>query len=85
MNASSKITTAHLNREAFVYVRQSTDHQVHNNLESKQRQYELADLACRLGWRREAVVTIDDDLGRSGGSAAGRTGFARLVSPSVVS
>lgn len=80
MSHSSKIKPVHLSRNAYVYVRQSTDYQVQNNLQSQQRQYELADLAVRSGWPRESVVTIDDDLGRSGSTAAGRTGFGRLVS-----
>jgi DNA invertase Pin-like site-specific DNA recombinase len=42
-------------------------------------QYGLADRACGLGWRREQVTIIDDDLGRSGSSALGRPGFQRLV------
>jgi DNA invertase Pin-like site-specific DNA recombinase len=79
MNASTKIKPTHLSRSAYVYVRQSTERQVQHNLESQQRQYELADLAVRQGWVRESVVIIDDDLGRSGGSTAGRVGFARLV------
>lgn len=79
MIVSAKIKPTHLGRSAYVYVRQSTDYQVQNNLESQQRQYELADLAMGYGWPKERVVLIDDDLGRSGSSAAGRTGFARLV------
>lgn len=85
MIANAKIKAAHLERSAYVYVRQSTDHQVHNNVESQQRQYELADLAVRCGWPQERVVVIDDDLGRSGSSAAGRTGFARLVADVALS
>ena len=80
MSISAKLKPTHLGRTAYVYVRQSTEHQVQNNLQSQQRQYGLADLAVQSGWPRESVVTIDDDLGRSGSSAAGRTGFARLVS-----
>ena len=33
----------------------------------------------QLGWARERVVVIDDDLGRSGASAEVRPGFQRLV------
>ncbi len=81
---SQKIKPSHLARAAYVYVRQSTDRQVQTNLQSQQRQYELADIARRFGWTRESVVTIDDDLGRSGSSAAGRTGFAQLVADVVL-
>jgi hypothetical protein len=37
----NKITSDHLARAAFVYVRQSTAYQVANNLESQRRQYGL--------------------------------------------
>jgi excisionase family DNA binding protein len=72
----SKITTEHLQRQAFVYVRQSTMDQVQNNRESQRRQYALSDRARTLGWRQVAV--IDDDLGRSGGGDH-RPGFERLL------
>ena len=64
----SKITPERLARQAVVYIRQSTTDQVANNLESKRRQYGLADRARQLGWADVAV--IDDDLGRSGGVSA---------------
>lgn len=72
----SKISTEHLSRQACVYVRQSTVGQVQHNLESKRRQYALADRARGLGWAE--VVVIDDDLGRSGGGVH-RPGFERLL------
>lgn len=72
----SKITPERLARQAVVYIRQSTADQVANNLESKRRQYGLADRARQLGWTDVAV--IDDDLGRSGGGVA-RPGFEKLL------
>ena len=72
----TKITVEHLARGAFVYVRQSTADQVHNNHESRRRQYGLADRARALGWN--SVEVIDDDLGRSG-SGVSRPGFERLL------
>lgn len=72
----NKIAIEHLNRQAIVYVRQSTIDQVQNNLESQRRQYALADQARSLGW--ENVTVIDDDLGRSGGGSH-RPGFERLL------
>ncbi|MBI1883565.1 MAG: recombinase family protein [Chlamydiae bacterium] len=79
MNNKTKITSDHLRRNAYVYVRQSTEYQVQNNLESKQRQYALADIAKGLGWSSDSVIVIDEDLGRSGSSTLNRTGFAKLV------
>jgi DNA invertase Pin-like site-specific DNA recombinase len=37
-------------------------------------------MAEQLGWTRERILTIDDDLGISGASAEGRLGFQRLLS-----
>jgi excisionase family DNA binding protein len=72
----NKITTDHLARSAYVYIRQSTPGQLVNNLESKRRQYGLRDRARALGW--ENVVVIDDDLGHTA-SGTERHGFERLV------
>jgi len=58
----TKITADHLGRGAFVYIRQSTADQLLHNLESRRRQYGLADRARQLGWT--TVEVIDDDLGR---------------------
>lgn len=74
-----KITASHLTRAAYVYVRQSTLHQVMENTESTTRQYALRERAVALGWPVERVVVIDSDLGQSGASAADRAGFQRLV------
>jgi DNA invertase Pin-like site-specific DNA recombinase len=74
---SDKITPRHLEREAAVYVRQSTLYQVRHHQESQRRQYALADRARALGFRE--VVVIDDDLGRSGTGTVERKGFARLL------
>ena len=79
MKSHSKIMSEHLQRGAYIYIRQSTEHQVLENIESQQRQYELANLAQQYGWGEDQIVVIDDDLGRSASSTAGRTGFAKLV------
>jgi DNA invertase Pin-like site-specific DNA recombinase len=62
---SEKIKPHHLERAAYVYVRQSTPYQVRNHLESKERQYALAERANQLGFGN--TIVIDEDLGRSGG------------------
>ncbi|MGI8990175.1 MAG: recombinase family protein [Bryobacteraceae bacterium] len=80
MTDSSKIKPSHTQRAAHVYVRQSTPGQVEHNRESTARQYALADRACQLGWTKQQVVIIDEDLGLSGSSADQRSGFARLTS-----
>lgn len=73
-----KITPSHLARNAYLYVRQSTLHQVIENTESTTRQYALRERAVALGWPIERVIVIDTDLGQSG-AAADREGFKRLV------
>ena len=79
MTDSSKVKPAHLHRTAFVYVRQSTATQVEHHRESTERQYALVDKACALGWQRDQVSIIDEDLGLSGASATDRSGFARMT------
>jgi len=74
---SEKVKAHHLERGAYVYVRQSTPYQVRNNLESKDRQYALEGRAQQLGFSK--VVVIDEDLGRSGSGIQERPGFGRLL------
>jgi DNA invertase Pin-like site-specific DNA recombinase len=76
---SDKITARHLERLAMVYIRQSTPQQLIRHQESKEVQYQLRFRAEQLGWPRERVEVIDDDLGKSGTSVQGRPGFQRLV------
>jgi DNA invertase Pin-like site-specific DNA recombinase len=81
MANSTKITAAHRQRHAIVYVRQSTPGQVERHRESTARQYALAERARELGWAPDQVHVIDDDLGISGSvvSLAKRSGFAHLT------
>jgi len=74
-----KIGLSHRDRLALIYLRQSSMAQVRENTESTARQYALADEAVRLGWARSAVEVIDADLGLSGRSTEGRSGFKELV------
>jgi DNA invertase Pin-like site-specific DNA recombinase len=76
---SEKIQPHHRDRLAIVYVRQSTVQQVLDHQESTRLQYGLAQRAVGLGWSAERILTIDDDLGKSGSSIEGRVGFQRLV------
>jgi DNA invertase Pin-like site-specific DNA recombinase len=74
-----KVRTDHLQRDAYLYIRQSTLQQVFHNTESTQRQYALKQRALALGWPAERVNIIDGDQGQSGASAADREGFQKLV------
>ena len=80
MNAHLKVQPHHLERGAYLYIRQSSMRQVVENAESTKRQYALRGRAIALGWRDEQIVVIDTDQGESGASAAWREGFQRLVS-----
>jgi DNA invertase Pin-like site-specific DNA recombinase len=76
---TAKLNQAHFERQAFVYVRQSTAMQVHEHVESRQRQYALVERAATLGWSRGSIEVIDEDQGKSGATSEGRTGFARVA------
>lgn len=79
MTESSKISSSHLARNAFVYVRQSTTAQVEYNRESTDRQYRLVERAIAFGWQRDQVNVIDKDLGVSGSGLSDRAGFAHMT------
>jgi len=74
---SEKIQPSHIEREAYVYIRQSSMQQVRTRLEGQRRQYDLRERAQALGFQR--VVVIDEDLGRSGTGSVERPGFGRLL------
>ena len=76
---STKLTEEHLQRRAYVYVRQSTMGQVRWHQESTERQYALRDKAMELGWPAEKIMTLDGDLGVSGAQTTGRNDFKQLV------
>ena len=79
METTRKITASHLERRAFLYVRQSSPRQVLENTESTERQYALKQRAVALGWPMNQITVVDDDQGQSGESAADREGFQKLV------
>lgn len=79
MNESLKVQPHHLERGAYLYIRQSSMRQVMENVESTKRQYALRSRAVALGWRDDQLIVIDNDQGESGASAAWREGFQRLV------
>jgi DNA invertase Pin-like site-specific DNA recombinase len=76
---NSTISEQHLNRTAYVYVRQSTLAQVRHHQESTERQYALREKALQLGWREPAIHVLDRDLGKSGAQITGREDFKTLV------
>ena len=76
---AERVTTAHRAKLAYIYVRQSSAGQVRQHQESTELQYRLVDRAAGLGWPRERIEVIDDDLGKPGTCSAGRQGFQRLI------
>jgi DNA invertase Pin-like site-specific DNA recombinase len=76
---SSKIKPEHLARRVIVYLRQSSEKQVRENLQSQRLQYDVAERMRALGWKH--VEIIDSDLGSSAAMAsARREGFERVLS-----
>src|ERR1700751_5002208 len=75
----SRITSNHLSRDAYLYIRQSTPRQVSENGESTRRQYALRERAVAAGWPAERIHIIDQDLGMSGAHSVTRDGFQALV------
>jgi DNA invertase Pin-like site-specific DNA recombinase len=73
------LSNAHRSKTAYIYVRQSSVGQVRHHQESTELQYRLVDRAVALGWPRERVCVIDDDLGKSGTTSAERLGFQKLI------
>jgi DNA invertase Pin-like site-specific DNA recombinase len=76
---SPKIKPEHLARKAIIYLRQSSDRQVRQNLESQRLQYELAERIRSLGWQEIEVINSDLGCSAAVGSAM-REGFERVLS-----
>ncbi len=79
LDRNELITSGHLEREAHIYIRQSTLTQVREHSESLERQYELVERARQLGWPLSRIMVVDEDLGRSGAESNTRQGFKGLV------
>jgi DNA invertase Pin-like site-specific DNA recombinase len=79
MTMSEVIRPQHLSRQAIVYIRQSSPHQVVNHQESLKLQYALPERARSYGWHPDRIQVNDTDLGLTGSTAAGRPGFQELV------
>ena len=77
---NNKIKSGHLNRKAFLYIRQSTLRQVYENNVSTKRQYALKERLIASGWDDSRIEVIDSDLGQSGADSEHRHGFQHLLS-----
>ena len=78
------ITAAHRARLACVYVRQSSTHQVLHHQESLRRQRDLVERAVDLGWPRDGITVIDQDLGETAARSGERAGFEEMVAQAAV-
>lgn len=72
-----KIRDGHLARKAILYVRQSSQHQLIRNEESRRLQYAMESRLRTLGWHQ--IEIIDEDLGKTASGAVDRSGFERMV------
>ena len=79
MNGSAKIQPSHLERQAVIYLRQSSPKQVLHNRESAVYQRALREHLLNLGWKKSRVTVIDEDQGVSAKHASGREGFQKLA------
>jgi len=75
----TKVTPQHLEKTAYIYVRQSSMGQVRHHRESTERQYAFKNKANALGWPASHIQVLDGDLGRSGTSMADRSDFKTIV------
>jgi DNA invertase Pin-like site-specific DNA recombinase len=73
------IKPRHLERTAYVYLRQSSPGQVRKNREGRLRQQAMVDHVATLGWPPALIVLLDGDTGQSGSSQHGRADFQTLT------
>jgi DNA invertase Pin-like site-specific DNA recombinase len=74
-----KLSHRHLERIAFVYVRQSTPTQVKKNLEGGERQRRMQQRVQELGWPDHQVKLLGADTGHSGSSLHGRDDYQTML------
>ena len=79
MTVHPMIKPHQFDRNAYVYLRQSSPGQVRKNREGRQRQQAMVDHVARLGWPLAQIVLLDRDTGQSGSSQHGRTDFQALT------
>src|SRR5437667_12858756 len=75
----ARIRLHHLKRDAFVYLRQSSDLQAQQHIGSAAAQRDLAELARQWGWAPDQIHVIDSDQGTSAKGHIRRSGFEELL------
>ncbi len=79
ISSHHKIQVVHVQRLAYIYIRQPTVKQVEHNRGSQANQYQLTQRAEALGWNPDRIRVIDIDQGLSGRGSEYRQGFQELV------
>ena len=74
----AKIRSEHLERRAFVYIRQSSPQQLRDHAEGRRRQFQMIDWAERAGWSKERIAVIDEE-GKTAAIPKARMAFAELI------
>jgi DNA invertase Pin-like site-specific DNA recombinase len=69
----------HLEKTAFVYLRQSSPTQVKRNVESGRRQRGMVDRVKELGWPSTQIELLGGDTGLSGSSLHGRDDYQVML------
>jgi DNA invertase Pin-like site-specific DNA recombinase len=75
----SVITVWHLERDTYVYARQSSQRQVNEHTGSTAVQRALAERARQWGVPESRIKVVDDDLGETGRIPNHRSGFERML------
>lgn len=76
---TEKIKKHHLQKTAFVYLRQSSPTQVKKNLEGSRRQRQMQQRMKELGWPAARVHLLGGDTGNSGSTLHGRDEYQTIV------
>lgn len=74
-----EVTRAHTTRNAYIYIRQSSQRQVLEHTSGQEVQYNLFKRARLLGWPEKNIRIIDEDLGITATGTKKRTGFEKLL------
>lgn len=78
-NRHPQITNSHLERRFIDYIRVSSEQQVRHSVGSTGVQRDFVAQALALGWPKELIEVIDEDLGVTASAGGLRSGFSRLI------
>ena len=74
-----KIKKHHLQKTAFVYLRQSSPGQVKKNVEGARRQRQMQERMKQLGWPASRIQMLGEDTANSGSSLHGRDDYQVIL------